>query len=329
MQALVSVIITCRNCQRFLQQAVQNTFNQTYKNIECIIVDDGSTDNTHSIAEQLVNEYDNIKYVVNNGAHSPASARNFGVTQAKGEWIQFYDVDDYLYPDKLKAQMDFLSDNHINNKQAAVVYSDFEVIWENAVGKHANKITNIIGDHTRDELLNKIMSWHDGPTMPFHVNSTLFSKTLFEKKTFNTDMMIFEEIEFFVDLLIQNIPFHYVPVMAMSYRIHDTNLTKDYRRSRLGYIQFLNKVYDKDPSLLKLTSKRINLVMERAVKENDSEIFSGLMAIISRANIPFCFKWKGQSIRHRYLMIPIFWIKKVSRCLRAIFSSKNNKKIVV
>jgi len=323
MPPLVSVIITCLNCNRFLANAVNCTLAQTYENIECIIVDDGSTDDTRSLAESLANKDDRIKYVINNGKHGPAAARNFGVQHANGEWIQFYDVDDHLYPDKIRTQLDYLRDNHIDTSQPMVLYSDFEVIWEDESGKSIKKITNVIGDHNREGLLNKILSWHEGPTMPFHVNSTLFKRAIFKEKIFNTDLMIFEEIEFFTDLLHNKIPFIYVPTLAMTYRIHGTNLTKDYRRSRLGYIQFLHEVYDKNPALLVPTARRINVILDRVVKEGDTEIFYKLLAIIKRTSIPFSYTWKGKNFTSTGGITLLFWMKKISHKLRHFFSSKN------
>jgi len=323
MQSLVSVIITCLNCTKFLSKAVDCVLSQTYENIECIIVDDGSTDDTRSLAELLAQKDERIKYVFNTGKHSPASARNFGLKHASGEWIQFYDVDDYLYPDKLKKQLDYLIDNNIDTQQPLVLYSDFEATWENEDGECIKKITNIIGHHSRDGLLNKVMSWHEGPTMPLHVNSTLFKRTVFDKKLFNADLIIFEEVEFFIDLIYNNIPFIYIPTIAMTYRTHSTNLTKDYRRSTLGYIQFLNEVYNKDPSLLIPTSERINIIMTRLMSEGDSEVFNNLIAIIKRAHIPFSYPWKGINVNNAILLSILFRLKKISRFFHQFFSSKN------
>ena len=98
MNPLVSVIIPCFNCDKYLEEAVESVLAQTFTNFECLIVDDGSTDNTRQISESLVRRDSRVKYYFqdNNGV---ASARNFAIRQARGEWIQFLDADDWLHQD--------------------------------------------------------------------------------------------------------------------------------------------------------------------------------------------------------------------------------------
>ena len=158
--------------------------------------------------------------------------------------------------------------------------------------------------------------------MALHVNSTLFKRTIFDKKLFNDDLMIFEEVEFFIDLIYNNIPFIYVPTIAMTYRTHGTNITKDYRRSTLGYIQLLNEVYNKDPSLLMPTSERINIILKRLMIEGDQEVFKNLITIIKRGHIPFSYPWKGLDINNAFLLSLVFRLKIISRFFRSLYSSK-------
>ena len=88
---LVSVIIPTYNRVEFLEIAIQSVVNQTYNNIEIIVVDDGSKSN---YAESICNEYLNCFYFYkNNGGLS--SARNFGISKSKGELIAFLDDDDF------------------------------------------------------------------------------------------------------------------------------------------------------------------------------------------------------------------------------------------
>lgn len=107
---LVSVIIPCYNLGQYLDEAVQSIFNQTYTNIELIIVDDGSTD---FLTKERLNKYrnDNRVQVIfkNNGGVS--SARNLGIKHAKGEYICCLDADDKYHPEFIQKSLDFLEQN--------------------------------------------------------------------------------------------------------------------------------------------------------------------------------------------------------------------------
>lgn len=92
---MVSVIIPCYNHGRFLVETVQSILDSTYKQLEIIIVDDGSKDNSRTIAEKLVEMYTNIQYFYQNNA-GPSRARNHGISKAKGQYILPLDADDLI-----------------------------------------------------------------------------------------------------------------------------------------------------------------------------------------------------------------------------------------
>ena len=104
----ISIIIPTYNQAEYLQEAIESVLNQTYKNIEIIIIDDGSTDNTLKV----VNSFNDNKIIFiqqrNKGA---SSARNTGIKEANGEYIAFLDSDDLWLKDKLRKQIDFMREN--------------------------------------------------------------------------------------------------------------------------------------------------------------------------------------------------------------------------
>ncbi|MFS8117396.1 MAG: glycosyltransferase family 2 protein, partial [Microcoleus sp.] len=97
----VSVIIPAYNGDRYIVQAVESVFAQTYTNWEIIVVDDGSTDETHQVLQPYL---DKIRYIYQEN-RGVAAARNRGIQEAKGEFIAFLDQDDFFLPDKLAAQI--------------------------------------------------------------------------------------------------------------------------------------------------------------------------------------------------------------------------------
>ncbi len=101
---LVSVIIPTYNRTQYICEAVDSVLAQTYRNIEVIVVDDGSTDNT----EEILSQYDSkIKYVFQNNA-GPSAARNNGIKQARGDLLAFLDSDDIWFPEKLERQIQLM-----------------------------------------------------------------------------------------------------------------------------------------------------------------------------------------------------------------------------
>lgn len=92
---LISVIIPVYNVEEYLHYAIESLEKQTYKNFEIILVNDGSTDDSGKLCDEYSEKYSNVRvFHKENGGLS--DARNFGVQQAKGEFITFLDPDDYL-----------------------------------------------------------------------------------------------------------------------------------------------------------------------------------------------------------------------------------------
>lgn len=95
---VLSVIIPVYNGERYLQRMITMLEKQTFQNFEVLFIDDGSTDNTYQLCRQYAksNPYINVVHVENQGV---SHARNIGIEAAKGEWIQFIDVDDIIHQD--------------------------------------------------------------------------------------------------------------------------------------------------------------------------------------------------------------------------------------
>jgi glycosyltransferase involved in cell wall biosynthesis len=104
---LVSVIIPTYNRRRLLEQAIQSVFDQTYPNVELIVVDDGSTDETAI----FLDEFKQRLTVLRQSNRGVSAARNRGIRAAGGEYICFLDSDDYWKPPKLELQLDFFKDH--------------------------------------------------------------------------------------------------------------------------------------------------------------------------------------------------------------------------
>lgn len=105
---LVSIIIPVYNAERFLGETIQSAIDQTWQHKEILIIDDGSVDNSLAIAKKYECEWIKVFSQKNAGA---AVARNYGLKEAKGDYIQFLDADDLLSPDKIEMQMKALGNS--------------------------------------------------------------------------------------------------------------------------------------------------------------------------------------------------------------------------
>lgn len=111
---LVSVIIPAFNAQDDLEKAVHSALQQTLLDIEIIIIDDNSTDNTIAVARSLEAGDERVILVCSPTNSGPGSTRNVGIECAKGKWITFLDADDWYEPKRLEALVDAASKMNVN-----------------------------------------------------------------------------------------------------------------------------------------------------------------------------------------------------------------------
>ncbi|HVJ09355.1 MAG TPA: glycosyltransferase [Acidisarcina sp.] len=120
-QALTSVVIPAYNAERFIERTLRSALQQTYSNLQVIVVDDGSTDTTRAIAEAIAATDDRVEIItIPNGG--VAKARNAGLNRATGEFVAFLDADDLWHPTKIERQVAAANDLS-RGFQAAAVYT--------------------------------------------------------------------------------------------------------------------------------------------------------------------------------------------------------------
>jgi len=112
----VSVIIPTYNNATYLADAIESVMAQTFRDIEIIVIDDGSTDQT----DQVMSTYANRVVFIRQANHGPSAARNRGIAEAQGKYLAFLDSDDLYLPDKISLQVSFLE----AHPEIDLVYSD-------------------------------------------------------------------------------------------------------------------------------------------------------------------------------------------------------------
>ncbi len=321
MNPLVSVIIPTFNGARYLEEAVKSVLRQTYKNLECIVVDDGSIDDTREIINKLGSRDSCIKYFYkSNGGLS--SARNFGITKSKGEWIQFLDSDDWLNDDKIRFQLKFFDKFQVDCTEDVVLYSDYTVVYENEQGNVDNTITQTFGPLSKKQLLQRVLGWYFTADCPLHANNTLFTKRIFTKNMFyECKTPIFEDLELWIRLFLQNISFLHTPIVGMYYRRHQSNMTlslNNYKR----YTNYLEAIYDLDKNLLYYTP--IERFIRKMFTKKDQDDFFRLIKI---NKVPVCFSEGRIKVKNIWLLkvffrlntlIPAYILNRISKIYKSI-----------
>ena len=227
---LVSIIVPCYNYGHLLSETLHNILEQSYENWECIIVDDGSTDNTSSIAKEFVDNHKQFRYVFQINAGLSA-ARNTGLQHSKGVFIQLLDADDFIESNKLLFQINVF----VEHPNTEIVYS--EVRYFSSEHKSLRRFS-----------MNEI----DNPWMPkvdsinqqllmstlidlniCVVNAPLIRKSVFDRiGLFNTKLIAVEDWEFWCRCAFQKINFRFdnsLGSMALV-RFHEGSMSKNIKR---------------------------------------------------------------------------------------------------
>ena len=220
----VSVIIPTYNRANYIARAVNSVLNQTCKEYEIIVVDDGSTDTTKDVVMQFQNK---VKYFRQENQGS-AAARNRGIQESRGEYIAFLDSDDYWVPEKLEEQVKVL-DAH---KNVGIVYARMPIINEKGE-RLGTKPAGISGKNFK-ELLEV---WGDLPTSTVMTRRACFDKAGMFDTTLTTmqDIDMWLRIARFYDL-------HEIEGKVLAYYVrHSEQATA----SRIKVYDGLVKIYQK------------------------------------------------------------------------------------
>ncbi|MDD3296623.1 MAG: glycosyltransferase [Candidatus Omnitrophica bacterium] len=237
----LSIIIPAYNNADLTVKAVESVLNQTYKNIEIIVVDDGSTDNTREILQPYSKR---IKYIYkkNGGA---CSARNLGISAANGEYIGFLDCDDIYLPRKAERSVKFL-DEH---PDYGFVYTAAYYIDENEkiLRKFSHYLSRKTGWINKKLLLrNYICS-----------STAVIRKSSFEK-TGVFDESIFTPADWDMWLrLSENYKVGYINEPLTLYRITDSYILKNIELFKNEETVVFNKVFKRNPRLRKSFKNRL------------------------------------------------------------------------
>ena len=182
----VSVIVPVYNVDAYLEKCLDSLVNQTLKDIEIIVVNDGSPDNSQEIIDKYSKKYDNIKaYIKENGGLS--DARNYGIKKATGDYIAFLDSDDYVSLDMYKKMYEKAVGGNFD-----IVMCDINYVFENT--DDIKRVScNLLTDTT--DIKNAMINIYPAAW------NKLFKKKLFQNGVEFKKGVWFEDVEFIYRLL--------------------------------------------------------------------------------------------------------------------------------
>lgn len=219
MNPLVSIIIPVYNSASFVVEAVRSALNQTYQNVEVIVVDDGSTDNSLSLVESIHDERLRVFSQINQGA---CVARNRGIAEARGAYVKFLDSDDILYPDAVAVQLE--QQSRLGKDE--VVFGDFDFIDEKDNVFYQNQFDEKTYLST-DQDFWFLTNWEMLITCPLHRREYLL-----EYKGFDNRLRGGQESFLHLKLSIKGVKFVYRPYRVFGYRSHQSESRISCQRMR-------------------------------------------------------------------------------------------------
>nr|MDZ8125359.1 glycosyltransferase [Nostoc sp. CmiVER01] len=233
----VSVIIPAYNSEKTIKYTIQSVLNQTFSDLELIIINDGSQDSTIEVIAEIEDSRIKVFSYPNAGGNV---SRNRGLNLAVGEFVSFLDADDLWTPDKLYSQVKALEE-HITAK---VAYSWTDYIDENGEFILSGKRVNLNGNVYESLLLNNFLENGSNPL--------ICRKSLIQLGSFDESLSAAQDWDMWLRLASQ-FDFVCVPSVQILYRISANSVSSNLVRQEKACLQVLERAY-KESSYLRKAS---------------------------------------------------------------------------
>ena len=230
---LISIVVPIYNVENYLRQCLDSISEQTYKNFECILVNDGSTDSSQQIAEEYL--VDSRFKLINQSNKGLSGARNTGISHIREEstFISFVDSDDYIYPDFLETLIEHIEDD-VDIIEGMIEYFHDEIKADNVCHNFEKKILISKDDKLGELALNELR---------VSVFPKLFRKSLLTEDFF-PEGWIFEDLAVVPELVSHSRKWIKLPKVIYGYRIRPNSITtKEFSEEKLDVFKIFEK-YD-------------------------------------------------------------------------------------
>lgn len=233
MNSLVSIIIPVYNREHLIAETLNSVLSQSYKNWECIIIDDGSADKTEQVVLDFCKMDNRFSFYKrpNSKPKGANACRNYGFELSKGYYINWFDSDDLMHQDKLLIQIKTLEKS---TKPFCVCESRvFSESITNILDENLKVITS--ENSFEDYVMKKII---------FFITDPLFKKSLLQNYKFDEDLHGGQEWEFFSRILFDHNDYETINEPLVYLRAHDQNLSRGTGIKQLwNYFYARHKIY--------------------------------------------------------------------------------------
>ena len=242
---LISIVIPVYNAEKYLGGCLNSIQNQTYKNFEVILVNDGSIDHSETICKEFVEVDTRFRYFlkVNGGA---SSARNFGLDHVTGDFITFIDADDWVDENHLEVLINNIKENNSDMAVSSIKKFDNVSRFKFRVYSNQEKYLLNYNKLNREEflvILPKLI--HASNSYKIAV-SKLFKKELVSDVRFDESIIYGEDLEFFFKLYVNINSISYVDEVTYIYRLHDESSSSKFGQLHMEQeLAIYKKMYEK------------------------------------------------------------------------------------
>ena len=298
---LVTIVVPLFNKEKYILATLRSISDQTYRNWECIISDDGSSDNSLLLAKQFISATPGHWKIVSQINSGPSSARNRGIESATGKYIAFVDADDIWLQNKLKIQVEYLEKN-----------PDVSMLLSNYIIFNDSDFSDLRGIRAKNVLV-QTRRWLDMRGFGGLVESTgiLRASSLADDLIFDSTLITAEGLDFVIRWDLKE-KVRILPNFLTLYRISDNQLHNDVELITRNASTLASK-YSQILNVRKKTLMRQNAYFVLANMRNwpKNRIILQMLRYLSSLNFEVIFM--------------AVWI--ISRNLHAKFLSQNTKKI--
>jgi glycosyltransferase involved in cell wall biosynthesis len=251
MKELISIIIPTYNRGHIILETLNSILNQSNSNWECIIIDDGSTDNTEEILNEFIKKDARFQYYKRpvERRKGPSSCRNYGFELSKGDFINWFDSDDLYLPN---AFQNFVANFDLNTD---VVVSKLEII-DFETGNKINENVIFSQNCIQDYYLRNIVFYVCGPV--WKRSFLMKKKELFDERISNLD-----DWDFNLRMLYQNPEIKYINNPLIQYRTHENSLSNEIQKLNLEEIQSELYAREKHIDFIKANKLANIIVLQR------------------------------------------------------------------
>lgn len=277
--SLISIIIPCYNQAKYLPEALESVLAQTHQHWECIIVNDGSTDNTDEVAKEWLTKDERFKYLsMKNGG--PSASRNAGIKSAKGEYIQFLDADDLLENNKIAYHLNCFEkeSNHIDIAISGYRYFKESYISEELLLFGPSDIlpeTVITKDDKKDVL--KLFANKN----PMVISAPLFKKRVFSVVgLFDENLRAVEDWDFHFRCALAKMVFHHTGYQKGTktlIRLHGESAMNDKQKFKQNIALFREKHRDNPNAIVKTRDGKALRIIKLFIPPIVSIVFNKLI----------------------------------------------------